>query len=88
MAGCWLSFINLRSTCVDPTARGGIAVEKGSNGEMPRTGEHQAEAQLARHRFTIGRDTPTRTAITQFASPSAASNTILARCAAAGGPGR
>jgi len=36
---------------------------------------------LLRHNVTVGRDTPTREAISVFDTPSAASNTILARCA-------
>ncbi len=34
-----------------------------------------------RHNVTVGRDTPTRAVIAVFDTPSAASNTILARCA-------
>jgi len=34
-----------------------------------------------RHNVTIGRDTPTRVAMSVFDTPSAASSTILARCA-------
>ena len=35
----------------------------------------------SRHPITVGRDTPTGSAITVFDNPSAASNTIRARCA-------
>ena len=37
-----------------------------------------SSAYRGRHRFTVGRDTPTPTAITQFASPSAASCQVQA----------
>ena len=40
-----------------------------------------ASAYRARHRFTVGRDTPTRSAISAFSIPSEANNTIRARCA-------
>lgn len=36
---------------------------------------------LLRYNVTVGRDTPTRAAISVFDTPSAASSTILARCA-------
>jgi hypothetical protein len=52
--------------------------ERGSSSSPARP----RSAYRVRHASTVGRETPTRSAIATFDSPSAASNTIRARCAA------
>ncbi|GAA3512718.1 hypothetical protein GCM10022262_40870 [Georgenia daeguensis] len=62
-------------TSARSTRRGRPVRDSSTNPLSPRS------AYRSRHRFTVGRDTPTRSAITWFPTPSAANSTILARCA-------
>ena len=94
----WFTFNSAASSrddqCVTPSRAGGgvnvaVTIRRGSTvrGRPGRSSSASpsspASAYRDRHRFTVGRDTPTRSAISAFNIPSEANNTILARCASA-----
>ena len=61
--------------CRRSTSRGRPDRGSSTNPSIP------SASYRARQAVTVGRDTPTSSAISVFDTPSAASNTILARCA-------